>query len=107
MNKFKTGQLVVYHGSNGYEIGKIKRICDDGESAFVWYHTGETAAKTKFRDMRPIVNEYCITETAFGGQKPEPRAYQGRTEMIPGVAEGSMAEHFLMSVEPDEDMGGW
>ena len=32
---------------------------------------------------------------------------EGRRENIPGVAEGSMAEHFLLSVDPDDEMGGW
>jgi hypothetical protein len=44
-------------------------------------------------------------------QKPSGKGYikaqeiqKGRIESIPGVAEGSMAEHFLMSMEsPDGD----
>ena len=32
---------------------------------------------------------------------------EGRRENIPGVAEGSMAELFLLSVDPDDEMGGW
>lgn len=58
---FKAGQLVIYKGSNGYEIGKIKRI-KDKKSAFVWYHGGDTAALTDFTLLNPIVNDYCIGE---------------------------------------------
>lgn len=67
-NRFKEGQLVVYKnpGLNECEIGKIKRLCDDG--AFVWYHTGETAAKTRYEDLYPIFNEHYIVKTALGGE---------------------------------------
>ncbi len=71
-NRFKEGQLVVYKhpGLNECEIGKIKRLCDDG--AFVWYHTGETAAKTRYEDLYPISNEHYIVKTplcwALGGE---------------------------------------
>ena len=61
---FKENELVAYiskdiHG-NIYkvEIGKIKRLCDDG--AFVYYHTGDTAAKTDYKDLYKIKNEYAI-----------------------------------------------
>ena len=58
---FKEGQLVIYKGIYGYEVGKIKRIKDD-ESAFVWYHGGDTAALTNFTLLSPIINDYCIDE---------------------------------------------
>lgn len=47
------------------EIGKIKKICDNG--AFVYYHTGDTAAKTDYRDLYKIKNEYAINN--LGGTK--------------------------------------
>ena len=47
----KEGQLVVYKNGSRYEIGKIKRVVEDG--AFVYYHEGETA----FDCMFPIENE--------------------------------------------------
>jgi len=65
MEKFKEGQLIVYHNGDKYEIGKIKQIVSDG--AFVYYSCGETAAKTPFDLMHPLVNEYCIGETGLGG----------------------------------------
>lgn len=66
-DKFMEGQIVVYKNPATYdcEIGKIKRLCDDG--AFVWYHMGETAAKTRYEDLYPISNEHCITRVALGG----------------------------------------
>ena len=69
-NQYKEGQLVAYmptdFNGNIYkiEIGKIKRLCDDG--AFVWYHTGDTAAKTDYNDLYRIDNEYAIYN--LGGQ---------------------------------------
>ena len=65
MEKFKEDQLIIYVNGDSYEIGKIKRIVKDG--AFVWYSSGETAAKTPFDMMHPLVNEYCIGETSLGG----------------------------------------
>lgn len=67
-NRFKEGQLVVYKhpGLNECEIGKIKRLCDDG--AFVWYHTGETAAKTRYEDMMPIINKQYVSGEHLGGE---------------------------------------
>lgn len=64
-HRFKEGQLIVYVNGDSYVIGKIKRIVKDG--AFVWYSFGETAAKTPFDLMHPLVNEYCIGETSLGG----------------------------------------
>lgn len=65
MEKFKEGQLVIYQNGDQYEIGKIKRVVSDG--AFVYYSSGETAAKTPFELMHPLVNAYVIGETSLGG----------------------------------------
>lgn len=59
--EFKEGQLIIYKGSNGYEIGKIKKI-KDGKSAWIWYHSGDTAALTDFDLISPIINDYCIAD---------------------------------------------
>ena len=65
MKDFKEGEYIIYQNGDRYEIGKIKRIVDDG--AFVWYHDGDTAAKTPFDRMHKIANEYVIGETSLGG----------------------------------------
>ena len=62
---FQEGQYIIYQNGDRYEIGKIKRIVSDG--AFVFYSSGDTAAKTPFACMHPIVNEYVIGETSLGG----------------------------------------
>lgn len=65
MKDFNEGDYIIYQNGDRYEIGKIKRIVDDG--AFVWYHDGETASKTPFERMHKIANEYVIGETSLGG----------------------------------------
>lgn len=65
LNEFKSGELIIYRNGERYEIGKIKRVTKDG--AFVWYHEGDTAAKTPFDCMYKLVNAYTIKETSLGG----------------------------------------
>lgn len=65
MNEFKEGELIIYVNGDRYEIGKIKRLCDDG--AFVWYHQGETASKTPYDCMHKLTNAFCIESTSLGG----------------------------------------
>lgn len=69
LKKFCAGQLIVYRNGDNFEIGKIKRLTEDG--AFVYYSAGETAAKTSFLDMFPIRNAYLIEKTALGGMGPK------------------------------------
>lgn len=64
------GDLVIYvpKDSNGNiykcEIGKIKRI--DGDSAFVYFHSSETASKTNLSDLIKIDNQSYIQLTMLG-----------------------------------------
>ena len=64
---FKEGELIIYQNGDRFEIGKIKRITEDG--AFVWYHEGETAAKTPFDCMNKLVNAYAILYDSLGGEE--------------------------------------
>ena len=65
MKEYKPDQYVIYLNGDSVELGLIKRVVDDG--AFVWYHGGETAAKTPFECMRPLRNAYAIKHTSLGG----------------------------------------
>lgn len=65
MDKFKEGEYILYQNGDTFELGKIKRLCDNG--AFVWYHEGETAAKTSFEDMHKLENAHTIRIAALGG----------------------------------------
>ena len=67
MNEFKVGEYIIYVNGDRYEIGKIKRITETG--AFVWYHEGETAAKTPCDCMHKLINAYCIEQTQLGGEE--------------------------------------
>lgn len=64
---FKVGDYIIYSNSERYEIGKVKKVCSDG--CFVNYHSGETAAKTRFRDMHKLTNSHYILKTNLGGAK--------------------------------------
>ena len=63
---FMEGQYVVYHNGDRYELGRIKRLEEDG--AFVAYGSGETGAKTPFDLMHPLINEFVIKDTLLGGE---------------------------------------
>lgn len=65
MDEFKEGELIIYTNGDRFEIGKIKRLCDDG--AFVYYHEGDTASKTPYDCMHKLINSFCITATILGG----------------------------------------
>ena len=65
MVEFKESEYIVYQNGERFEIGKIKRITNDG--AFVRYHEGETAAKTPFDCMHKLVNGFTIKATSLGG----------------------------------------
>lgn len=65
MEQFEEGEYIIYVNGDRYEIGKIKRIVEDG--AFVWYSSGDTASKTPFSCMHKLENGYCIGETSLGG----------------------------------------
>lgn len=66
MADFKESEYIIYRNGERYELGRIKRITEDG--AFVWYSNGETAAKTPFDCMHKIENSYVISETKLGGE---------------------------------------
>lgn len=65
MSEYKEGQYIIYQNESRFEIGKIKRLTPTG--AFVWYSSGETAAKTPYDCMHPLENEYVIEKTSLGG----------------------------------------
>lgn len=69
MKDFKVGEYIIYQNGDRYELGKIKRIVDDG--AFVYYSSGDTAAKTPFSCMHKLANEYLIIATSLGGGEDE------------------------------------
>jgi hypothetical protein len=55
---FKENEMVLYQNGDSFEVGKIKRLCNDG--AFVWYNSGDTAAKTPYENLHKLQNAYCL-----------------------------------------------
>ena len=66
MRDFKENELIIYQNGDRFEIGRIKRLTEDG--AFVYYHSGDTASKTPFDCMHKLINNYCIVKTTLGGE---------------------------------------
>lgn len=66
MSDFKAGDLIIYQNGSSYEIGKIKRLAEDGSGAWVYYSGGDTASKTPYDHMHKLVNAYTIEATALG-----------------------------------------
>ena len=58
-------ELIIYQNGERFEIGKIKKLTDDG--AFVYYHEGDTASKTPYDCMHKIINAFTIKNTSLGG----------------------------------------
>ena len=54
------GMLVAYDPGYKVEFGKVKRPSKDGTKAFVWYHSGDTAACTQIEDLYPIEKDFVL-----------------------------------------------
>ncbi len=59
MEKFKVGEVVLYQNGDCFELGIVKRVCDNGD-CFVWYHTGDTAARTPSCYLHKLTNSYAF-----------------------------------------------
>ena len=63
--EYFVGETVLYQNGNKFELGIIKSVCLDSENYiideyFVWYHTGDTAARTHARHLHKISNDYAF-----------------------------------------------
>ena len=63
--EYKVGQLIIYKNNERVEIGMITELKNDG--AFIFYHSGETAAFTNYNLIKAIINDNCIIKTNLGG----------------------------------------
>ena len=68
MEKFVEGEVVLYQNGNSFELGVVKRVCDNGD-CFVWYHTGDTAARTPSCHLHKIINSYAFAITRLSCEK--------------------------------------
>ena len=62
---FSVGEYIIYINGESIELGRIKRLTDTG--AFVYYSSGDTAAKTPYDCMHKLINSYTILKTNLGG----------------------------------------
>lgn len=61
------GQYVLYRNGDRYELGRVKRVTDDG--AFIWYSAGDTASKTPWDCIIALENARNIIDTDLGGME--------------------------------------
>ena len=54
---YKPGELFVYTNGERWELGKVKRLREDGKYA-CWYSTGDTAAVTPPEYMHKLENAW-------------------------------------------------
>lgn len=57
--KFEVGEIIIYQNGDRFELGEIKRVCDNGD-CFVYYHTGDTSARTPKENIHKIINTYAF-----------------------------------------------
>ena len=67
----KPGDIVLYKNGDRYELGRVKRLAEDGNAAFIWYSDGETASRTPFDTLVKLENAYAVTATSLGGEDAE------------------------------------
>lgn len=56
---FKEDDVVVYQNGDNFELGIVKSVCDNGD-CFVWYHTGDTTARTPKEYLHKLSNAYAF-----------------------------------------------
>lgn len=57
--KYKVGEPVIYQNGDVFELGIVKRDCENDEY-FINYHSGDTAARTHARNLHKITNRYAF-----------------------------------------------
>jgi hypothetical protein len=95
---FKPGQTVIYRPTNHKgdvykeEVGIVKRMTESGNAAFVWYHSGCTAACTpiEYLEATPVT----IAHT---------KIHHGCEECLQGDPEAIM-EYLLDKTEIKEEI---
>lgn len=58
MEKYNVGEAVLYQNGDRFELGVVKKVCENDEY-FIWYHTGDTAARTHASHLHKIMNNYA------------------------------------------------
>lgn len=71
LSGLKPGSYVLYQNGARFELGRVKRVDFEERKAFVWYSSGDTAARTDFRDLVLLENARDIKSTGLGGADAE------------------------------------
>lgn len=71
---FKENELVLYQNGSIFQIGRIKEVRSCG--AFVYYHSGGTAAFTPFTMLHKLSNAHYIQKTSLGELAEEDDTYE-------------------------------
>ena len=64
-DNIREGDYVIYQNGDTFQIGRVKTVKPNG--VFVYYHEGDTAAKTPLENLHVIQNSYVIEQTSLGG----------------------------------------
>lgn len=56
--KYEAGEPVIYVNGTKIELGIVKRDCGD-DNYFIYYHTGDTAARTHARHLVKVSNRHA------------------------------------------------
>ena len=84
MPDYKPGEYIIYQNGDCFELGKIKRVTDDG--AFVYYHEGDTASKTPFSSMHKPAKAYTIKADSLGGTGGRDQSWVSVKDRLPDEA---------------------
>lgn len=85
---FKPGQAVFYKPKDIFgnvfkiEPGIVKRMNDDGTKAFVWYHSGCTAASTPLEYLEATEYTKAHTHIHHGCDECETRDHDKLMEVL-------------------------
>lgn len=76
--KFEPGEFFIYKNGDRLELGKVKRMADEGGMAYYcWYSCGTTAARTPVELMLRLANndggpagQYTLDQLHFTDDQP-------------------------------------
>jgi hypothetical protein len=110
-NTFAPGEFFIYKNGDRLELGKVKRMADEGAMAYYcWYSCGTTAARTPVELMLKLVNsdggparQYTLGDLQFLEDQPmEVEDYFSQKIIWEGLY-GDLSEH--LRFYPVEDSG--
>ena len=56
--EYEVDEPVIYINGSKAELGIVKRVCGD-DNYFIYYHTGDTAARTHASHLMKVSNQYA------------------------------------------------